>query len=176
MITVFTRYSQTELKTKVTDILQQNDKLHAGAIAEQLQVTEGEVVLSLPSELVVPLVGHLAQSIVEALPSWGVVTTIVHSMGSIFEVKAPFPKGKFARGYYNLMGKDGELHGHLRLDLVEYIALVSKPFMGQESYFIGFFAAKGECVFKVYLGRDKQRNLYPHQIEKFHQLKLLANQ
>ncbi len=96
-------------------------------------------------------------------------------MGSIFEVKAPFPKGKLARGYYNLMGKEGELHGHLRLDLVEHIALVSKPFMGQESYFIGFFAAQGECVFKVYLGRDKQRNLYPEQIEKFQQLKLLVS-
>jgi len=41
------------------------------------------------------------------------------------------------------------------------IALVSKPFMGQESYFIGFFARGRECVFKVYLGRDKQRQLFP---------------
>nr|WP_268833935.1 heme utilization cystosolic carrier protein HutX [Photobacterium carnosum] len=155
--------------------MQQDEKLHAGAIAEQLQVTEGEVALSLPSELVFPLAGNVAQIIVEALPSWGPVTTIVHSMGSIFEVKAPFPKGKLARGYYNLMGKDGELHGHLRLDLVKHIALVSKPFMGQESYFIGFFAEQGECVFKVYLGRDKQRSLFSDQIEKFQQLKLLAN-
>lgn len=175
MITVFTCYTHDELKTRVAEILQQNEQLHAGAIAEQLQVTEGEVVLSLPSELVFPMAGNLAQTIAEALPSWGPVTTIVHSMGSIFEVKAPFPKGKLARGYYNLMGKEGELHGHLRLDLVEHIALVSKPFMGQESYFIGFFAAQGECVFKVYLGRDKQRNLYPEQIEKFQQLKLLVS-
>ncbi|KJG59351.1 HuvX protein [Photobacterium kishitanii] len=172
---MFTRYTHDELKTRVAEILQQNEQLHAGAIAEQLQVTEGEVVLSLPSELVFPMAGNLAQTIAEALPSWGPVTTIVHSMGSIFEVKASFPKGKLARGYYNLMGKEGELHGHLRLDLVEHIALVSKPFMGQESYFIGFFAAQGECVFKVYLGRDKQRNLYPEQIEKFQQLKLLVS-
>lgn len=172
---MFTRYSQIELKLMVAKILQQDEKLHAGAIAEQLQVTEGEVVLSLPSTLVFPMAGNWAQIIVEALPSWGPVTTIVHSMGSIFEVKASFPKGKLARGYYNLMGKDGELHGHLRLDLVEHIALVNKPFMGQESYFIGFFAAQGECVFKVYLGRDKQRKLYPEQIEKFQQLKHLVN-
>ena len=98
MITVFTRYSHDELKTRVAQILQQDEKLHAGAIAEQLQVTEGEVALSLPSELVFPLAGNVAQTIVEALPSWGPVTTIVHSMGSIFEVKAPFPKGKLARG------------------------------------------------------------------------------
>ena len=69
------------------------------------------------------------------------------------------------------MGKEGELHGHLRLEHVSDIALVSKPFMGQESYFIGFFAVTGECVFKVYLGRDKQRNLFPEQIEKFKLLK-----
>ena len=63
MITVFTRYSHDELKTRVAQILQQDEKLHAGAIAEQLQVTEGEVALSLPSELVFPLVGNVAQTI-----------------------------------------------------------------------------------------------------------------
>lgn len=65
------------------------------------------------------------------------------------EVVMAFPKGKEARGYYNSMGNQ-----------VIDIALVSKPFMGQESYFIGFFARGRECVFKVYLGRDKQRQLF----------------
>lgn len=168
---MFEKISFDALKSQVAEQLAAEPKLHAMAIAEVLDVTEGEVVMALPEELVVPVPGEEAKAILEDLPSWGPVTTIVHSMGSIFEVKAPFPKGKEARGYYNLMGKAGELHGHLRLDLVTDIALVSKPFMGQESYFIGFFAHSGECVFKVYLGRDKQRQLYPEQIEKFKQLK-----
>lgn len=168
---MFEQYTREELKLKVAALLADNPKLHAVSISEQLAVTEGEVVMSYPDEMVCLLPGHLAKTIIESLPEWGPVTTIVHSMGSIFEVKAAFPKGKEARGYYNLMGKEGELHGHLRLDHVSDVALVSKPFMGQESYFIGFFAVTGECVFKVYLGRDKQRNLFPEQIEKFKLLK-----
>lgn len=168
---MFETISQEVLKQKVAAKLAENPGLHAVALAEEYGVTEGEIVLSFPAELVEHLEGAHAQAILQELPSWGPVTTIVHSMGSIFEVKAPFPKGKEARGYYNLMGRDGELHGHLRLDLVSDITLVSKPFMGQESYFIGFFAKGGDCVFKVYLGRDKQRKLFPDQIEKFKQLK-----
>ncbi|MCW8327754.1 heme utilization cystosolic carrier protein HutX [Photobacterium sp. SDRW27] len=168
---MFEKISFDALKSQVAEQLAADPKLHAMAIAEELGVTEGEVVMAYPEELVVTVAGEKAKQILEDLPSWGPVTTIVHSMGSIFEVKAPFPKGKEARGYYNLMGKAGELHGHLRLDLVTDIALVSKPFMGQESYFIGFFAQDGQCVFKVYLGRDKQRQLFPEQIEKFKQLK-----
>ncbi|MGR5115267.1 heme utilization cystosolic carrier protein HutX [Photobacterium damselae] len=171
---MFSTITQQELKQQVEQLLEQDPALHAMSLAEQLKVTEGEVVLSFPESMVSHLPGKLAQSILEQLPQWGPVTTIVYSMGSIFEVKAPFPKGKEARGYYNLMGRDGELHGHLRLDLVSDIALVSKPFMGQESYFIGFFAAQGECVFKVYLGRDKKRQLFPEQIEMFKKLKQLG--
>ncbi|ELR67731.1 Putative heme iron utilization protein [Photobacterium marinum] len=168
---MFEHISFEALKSQVAKQLEENPQAHAMSIAETLGVTEGEVVMAYPEELVVPVPGGRAQAILEDLPAWGPVTSIVHSMGSIFEVKAPFPKGKEARGYYNLMGKDGELHGHLRLDLVTDIALVSKPFMGQESYFIGFFAKGGECVFKVYLGRDKKRRLFPEQVEKFKQLK-----
>ncbi|WP_428459072.1 heme utilization cystosolic carrier protein HutX [Photobacterium makurazakiensis] len=168
---MFEKISFDALKSQVAEQLEADPKLHAMAIAEMLGVTEGEVVMAFPEDLVVATSGEKAQAILEDLPNWGPVTTIVHSMSSIFEVKAPFPKGKEARGYYNLMGKDGELHGHLRLDLVTDIALVSKPFMGQESYFIGFFAQGGECVFKVYLGRDKKRQLFPEQVEKFKQLK-----
>ncbi len=169
--TVYASSTFENVKSQVSEILNADPKLHAGAIAQQLNLTEGEVVFAFPEELVVRLAGEHAKAILEELPSWGPVTSIVHSMGSIFEVKAPFPKGKEARGYYNLMGKEGEMHGHLRLDLVTNIALVSKEFMGQESYFIGFFAEQGECVFKVYLGRDKQRKLFPEQIEKFNALK-----
>jgi putative heme utilization carrier protein HutX len=69
------------------------------------------------------------------------------------------------------MGREGELHGHLRLDLVERIALVSKPFRKTESHYLGFFDQAGECVFKIYLGRDKKRQLFPEQVERFMTLK-----
>ncbi len=155
------------LVQRVAEVLEQDPKLLPAAIASQLEVTEVEVVCALPKEMVAILDGEQAQSVLEGLVGWGPVTTIMHSFGSIFEVKAPFPKGKEARGYYNLMGKEGELHGHLKLDNVKKVALVSKPFMGRESHYFGFFSESGDNIFKIYLGRNEKRELIADQVERF---------
>jgi putative heme utilization carrier protein HutX len=157
------------LKQQVAQLIEQEPTLLPAAIAQQLNVSEFEAVAALPEEMVVIVDGEQAQYILESLVGFGPVTTIVQSFGSIFEVKAPFPKGKVARGYYNLMGKDGELHGHLKLENVKNIALVSKLFMGQESHYFGFFDQSGSNIFKIYLGRDKKRALIPEQVATFKQ-------
>ncbi len=161
----------TETRQRVAAYLEQDVHTPVSNMTEAMALSEGEITLALPQHMVARAEGALAQQILEALPMWGKVTTIVHSGGSVFEFKAPFPKGKVAHGYYNLMGREGQLHGHLRLDLVTDIAFVSKPFRGTESYYIGFFDASGHCVFKVYLGRDKKRQLFPEQIELFNAMK-----
>ncbi|KOO15352.1 HuvX protein [Vibrio xuii] len=157
------------LKQQVAQLIEQEPKLLPAAIAEKLNVSEFEAVAALPEEMVALVGGEQAQSILESLVGFGPVTTIVHSFGSIFEVKAPFPKGKVARGYYNLMGSEGELHGHLKLDNIKNIALVSKPFMGRESHYFGFFCEAGNNVFKVYLGRNEKRELIEEQVVTFKQ-------
>ena len=55
----------------------------------------------------------------------------------------------------------------MKLDSIAQIAFVSLPFRGKESYNIAFIAHNGETIFKVYLGRDEQRQLFPEQVEKF---------
>jgi putative heme utilization carrier protein HutX len=168
---VYQTISKSQAAQQVATVLIEQPGLHPAGIAEQLNLTEGEVVLALPKAMVTAIAGVDAEAILQQLSDWGPVTTIVHSQGSIFEVKASFPKGKSAHGYYNLMGKEGQLHGHLQLDKVAHIALVSKPFNGKESHFIGFFTAAGDGIFKVYLGRDAKRQLIPEQVEKFQKLK-----
>ena len=170
-IIVYQTIVKSQVAQQVAKVLIEQPGLHPAGIAEQLNLTEGEVVLALPKAMVTAIDGADAEAILQQLSDWGPVTTIVHCQGSIFEVKANFPKGKSAHGYYNLMGKNGELHGHLKLDNVAHIALVSKPFNGKESHFIGFFTAAGDGIFKVYLGRDAKRQLIPEQVEKFQQLK-----
>ncbi|MFM2587967.1 heme utilization cystosolic carrier protein HutX [Vibrio sp. TBV020] len=157
------------LKQQVAQLIEQEPRLLPAAIAEQLNVSEFEAVAALPEEMVALVGGEQAQSILESLVGFGPVTTIVHSFGSIFEVKAPFPKGKVARGYYNFMGREGELHGHLKLDNVKNIALVSKPFMGRESHYFGFFCEAGNNIFKIYLGRNEKRELIEEQVTTFKQ-------
>ncbi|BBQ54435.1 heme utilization cystosolic carrier protein HutX [Aeromonas jandaei] len=152
---------------RIQEMLDQDPSVHPSTIATQLAVSEWEVVRQLPEELVTLLPADCTQALLEDLADWGSVTTIVESEGSIFEVKAPFPKGKDARGYYNLMGRDGELHGHLKLDNVVGIALVSKLFMGKEGHSFQFFGHSGRCIFKVYLGRDEKRQLLADQVTRF---------
>lgn len=168
---MYSTCSATEVKQKVAAALALDAAAPVSEMSQQLALSEGAITFALPEEMLTRVAGLHAQAILEQLPTWGNVTTIVHSFGSIFESKACFPKGKVAHGYYNLMGREGELYGHLRLDLVEHIAFVSKPFRSMESHYIGFFDVDGHCIFKVYVGRDKKRQLLAEQVAAFGQMK-----
>lgn len=160
--------SIAQLKAAVFELDQQEPNISVAEIAMKMNTNERDVTLALPENMVSVIGGSYCQKILESLPEWGKVTTIIHSSGSIFEIKAPFPKGKVGHGYYNLVGgKNGELHGHLKIDLITDVAFVSKPFHGTETHFIGFYDQAGDCVFKIYLGRDKKRKLIPEQIDLF---------
>ena len=165
-----------DLKQQVKKLVEDEPRMLPSEIAEQLNITEAQTVFSFKKEMCTHIDGTQAELLLDELSNWGDVTTIMHSEGSIFEVKASFPKGKIAHGYYNLMGKKGELNGHLRLDLITDIALISKPFRGNESYYFGFFSEQGKNIFKVYLGRDKKRQLLADQVEKFNKLKIKYGQ
>lgn len=168
---MYTTKSKQEVEQQVNALLALDDSVPISEMSKQLKLSEGTITFSLPKTMLTQADAKHAQSILEQIPEWGSVTTIVHSCGSIFETKAPFPRGKVAHGYYNLMGREGELHGHLRLDAITKIAFVSKPFRGKESHYIGFFTQEGECAFKIYLGRDSKRQLISQQIEAFKQMK-----
>ncbi len=167
---MYTVCSKEDAKQKVAVLVEKNVGMSIPEMADETGLKEAEVTLALPTDFVTAVDGKHAEAILTELPSWGNVTTIVVSFGSIFEVKAPFPKGKTNHGYYNLLSRDG-LNGHLRLDLITNIAFISKPFHGMQTHQIAFFNNEGDCVFKVYLGRDKARNLLPEQVEKFQAMK-----
>ncbi|ABV88641.1 heme utilization cystosolic carrier protein HutX [Shewanella pealeana] len=151
--------------------IENNPAAMPSQIAAELNISEFDVVSALPVEQITILPLAEKDALLAELPEWGNMTTIVSASGSIFEFKGSFPKGKYAHGYYNLITKGDGLHGHLKLDVITAIALISKPFRGTESHSINFFGSQGEVVFKVYLGRDKKRVLLPEQVARFNQLK-----
>lgn len=151
--------------------LSDNPAAMPAQVAAELNATELEVVLALPAEQLTLLPLTEKDTLLASLPEWGPMTTIIAISGSVFEFKGPFPKGKYAHGYYNLITKGDGLHGHLKLDDVSTIALISKPFRGSESHSINFFGQQGEVIFKVYLGRDQQRVLLSDQVGRFQALK-----
>lgn len=158
---------QIEQQAQLRQRFEQQADLMPAQLASELGIAELDVVAAVPPEQVVFVPLAQLDELLQALPKWGKLTTIVMLSGSVFEFKGDFPQGKYAHGYYNLYCKGDGLHGHLKVDAMRAIALISRPFRGSESHSINFFGSAGEVVFKVYLGRDKQRALFPEQVRQF---------
>ena len=163
----------SSLKQQVAELLAQDPNLITLEIADKLKTPEGNILVALPEEFVRVFSAERAEEILQAVSNWGVFTTIIEKEGSIFEIKDRFPSGIIGRGYYNLNMKnnEGAIHGHLKLDNIAQIAFVSLPFRGKESYNIAFIAHSGQTIFKIYLGRDEKRQLFPEQVELFKSFK-----
>lgn len=157
------------LKQQVADFISANPNAMTLQIASELNQPEGKVLMALPDQFVRLFPAERAEQILSTISQWGIFTTIIEKEGCIFEIKDRFPTGMLGRGYYNLnmKGDEGSLHGHLNLENIAQVAFVSIPFRGKESYNIAFIAPNGETIFKVYLGRDENRQLFPEQVEQF---------
>ncbi len=73
------------------------------------------------------------------------------------------------RGYYNIMAKSG-FHGHIRHERCAGIAFVERPFMGRSAAFGSFFNLEGGIMFKVFVGRDENREMKADQLLAFRDL------
>jgi putative heme utilization carrier protein HutX len=124
------------------------------------------VVECLPETSRVFAPGEFAEAVMADMADWGVVTVLVHTHDVILECKGNLPTGKTARGYYNL-DHGSPIGGHFRLDQCTAMAFVRRPFMGSQSCSVSFFNRGGEAMFKVFVGRDENRELIASQVERF---------
>ncbi|HBR99210.1 MAG TPA: heme utilization cystosolic carrier protein HutX [Gammaproteobacteria bacterium] len=162
------------LTADINAILDKEPGTLPAELARQLGATELEVLRHMPEGMATELPATQFEAILKDVKTWGNVTTIVESAGSIFELKCPFPNGSSKFGYYNLGGPDTPFHGHLKLDTVAAIFLVSKLFHGVMTHQIMFIDTAGGCIFKIYLGRNKDRSFIEGQEARFTALKSLA--
>ncbi len=109
--------------------------------------------------------------LMQALSSWGNMVTIVFAGGSVFEFKGPFPGGSVAEGFYNLDGPTPGLHGHLRLEKLCAVRFQDKPHRGRASYAFVFEDDQGHTVFKVFLGRDENGEVFAAQLDEFQRIR-----
>jgi len=139
-------------------------------IARTYSVSTLEVVRNLPPEHHTLIGGEKFAEVMQELTTWGEILFIVHTDDIVCECVGTLPPGTFGRGYYNLHG-DSPIGGHIRAENCVSIAFVARPFMGRESRSIQFFNAAGEAMFKIFVRRDKDRNLLADQVEKFEALR-----
>jgi putative heme utilization carrier protein HutX len=135
-------------------------------IARDYAVSTFDVVRALPPEHRVIVAGGKFEDVLADLTTWGEVLFIVHTADIVLECAGRIPPGSFARGYFNLHG-DSPIGGHIKAANCTHIAFVSRPFMGRPSCSLQFFNGAGEAMFKIFVRRDKERNLLPEQVQRF---------
>jgi heme iron utilization protein len=140
-----------------------------GAVLEDLAkehgVTTKDVLALLPDTESVLVGGDRFELVMREMTTWGELTLVVNTGDVILEAKGRLPEGSMAQGYYNLHGKP--IGGHLKASNCDLIAFVSRKLFSSDTHSVQFYNRLGDCMFKVYLGRDAQRQLIPEQVERF---------
>jgi len=158
-----------ELAAKTRSAIEASLEDNPGAVIEfvarEHNVTPADVVACLPAGQAVTVGGENFGAVMAELARWGEITFLIHTDDVVFEAKGEIPEGSMGRGYYNLGGKP--IGGHFKADHCASISFVSRKLFNNDSHSVQFFNKDGGCMFKVYLGRDEKRQMFPEQIEKF---------
>ena len=140
-------------------------------IARDCGVPSQVVLEALPPEQRMFVAVEAFEALWTSLTGWGDVLFIVHTADIVAEITGSLPKGSFGHGYFNIHG-DSPIGGHIRAANCRAIYIVDRPFHGRRSCSVQFYNGEGEAMFKVFVRRDKSRELLGHQLELFEQLKL----
>lgn len=166
----------TEFKAQVEALFAENPGRTPAEVAIELQITEAEVIRAMPAGMVTILDNVALEDVYTHLRGWGEIMLVLDVEGSIFEMVTPFPKGGFKFGYYNMSDSRTILKGHLKMEGVGTIALVSKPFHGVDTRSVQFYSPAGRPIFKVYLRRNKDKTFLAEHLEQFESLKQMASE
>lgn len=139
-------------------------------IAAKAEVTPVEVLAILPEGAAILVPSEGWEPIWKDLTSWGDILMIVHTDDIVLEVEGSLPEGSEGHGWFNIHG-DSPIGGHIRKERCVSIAFVDRGFHGRRSCSVWFMNADGRAMFKVFVRRDKERNLLEDQVSRFEALR-----
>jgi len=170
---MFNAFMTEDMRQEVRDAVAANPNVMLDRLSADLGIPEAAVAGLLDDDMCRSLPAAAFERIWETMTQWEKVTFVVATPAAIIEVKGPLPRGTFGHGFFNIGENRHPLGGHIRVDDLGIICLVSKPFMGLESHSVRFYSKTGGCVFAVYVGRSKAA-LIPSVREGFMRLRELA--
>lgn len=139
-------------------------------LAREVGVPTQVALEALPAEARIFIGADRFVDVWDEVRRWGEVLFIVHSADIVLECVGRLPAGSFAQGFFNIHG-DSPIGGHIRASNCAAIYLVDRLFHGRRSCSIQFFNREGESMFKIFVQRDKERNLDSAQLRLFEALK-----
>ena len=158
------------LKAKVQEIIDSKKAKGIEMISSALGVTNAQVIEVLDEKYAKVVSKDNFYRVWDFLTSRDSLTFLVIVYNNIFEIKSKVVPGKEAQGYFNLFGKE-PLHGHIKIEDVDKIALLSVPFLSLESHQIAFINADGKIMYAFYLARDEHHKLIEQDVSAFLALK-----
>ena len=119
---------------------------------------------ALPVESRVPVQVEEFEKLWSKLTQWDDALLIAFTAGSVFEMSGPLPRGQFGRDYFDLEENGNAYGGHVMVDNLSAIYLLSTEGENGEIHQVAFFDPGGRRVFGVYVPRNKDRSLksQPH--------------
>jgi len=172
---MYENYLTEEIRKQIHSELLKDPNLMLHILADRTGVPEGAVAVAMSREMCSVLPAEEFETVWTAMTGWEKVTFITMTPSTIVEVKGPLPKGHFGHGFFNIGDDENPLGGHLMVNKLAVICLVSKPFMGMESHSVRFYDKEGGLMFSVYAGRNG-KSLIPSVKEGFMTLRRAAMQ
>lgn len=109
-------------------------------------------------------------NLMKTISKWQKIRLITISGDLVLEIDGQFPMGSYGRGYYNFHSKTSPIGGHLKQDAVAYIQMGTKTIHGKESFFFSFYNENNDVIFKIFLGRNEQGQIFEDQLNDFNSL------
>lgn len=160
-----------EARRTVQSALAKSPELSPAQIAEKLGLSEAAVVNSLPADTRVPVDMSAFDNVWDALTEWDDALLIALSSDSVFEMAGPIPEGNVARGYFNFDATGTSYGGHLKVDRLAVIYLLSTNEKKGETHQVAFFDQTGRRAFSVYVPRDEEGALQSQPHSRFLRMK-----
>lgn len=160
------------LKEKVANLFQNNEKMSVLEAAKELKVSEFDILINMNEDVCKAVSSSKFDEIMQDIQNWGEVLFIKNTPSFVIEIKTNIPSGKYGHGFYNFDMKESNFGGHLKVDDIDKILFVSTKFMSMLGHSVQFYDKNGENIFKIYVARDKKRNLLENQVKAFEKLKM----
>ncbi len=144
-------------------------------VAGKCEASLWQVFQRLPVGQAVAIAGDRFEELWAGLTAWGTVLFIVHTEDIVLECEGALPPGTSSHGYFNIHG-DSPIGGHLKASNCTRIVFVDRAFHGRRSCSVQFLNAAGNAMFKVFVRRDKQRELLTEQVAQFEALRKVSVQ
>jgi putative heme utilization carrier protein HutX len=139
-------------------------------VAGKCEASLWQVFERLPEGQAVAIAGEKFEELWAGLTTWGTVLFIVHTEDIVLECEGALPPGTSSQGYFNIHG-DSPIGGHIKASNCARIVFVDHAFHGRRSCSVQFLNAAGNAMFKVFVRRDKQRELLSEQVALFEALR-----